>query len=81
MALVVLEALRPAEIPDTVEVTDIAEPTGISDIPGLEPVAVRSSQAVAASGQCTVPRRRMANRPARPGHHQNMHPLPDLPAD
>ena len=91
VALVALEAIRPVDIlvmaPDMVEqpgpavLADIAGPTEIVEDPDSEPVVAMNSQAVAVSEHRTVPRRRMANRPARPGHHQNMPPLPDLPAD
>ena len=75
VALVALEAFRPAVVPDTVELTGIAEATDIADTPGFEPVAVLNSQAVAEPEQRTVSHRRMVNHPARSGHHQSMNPL------
>ena len=85
VALVALEAIRPVDMlvvaPDMVEQPGFAVPFDIADSPGLEQAAELYSQAVVESEQRMAPRCRMVNHPARPGHHQNMHPLPDLPAD
>jgi hypothetical protein len=85
VALVALEAFRPLDIlavpPEMVVLSGTAVPIEIADSFGSEHAAERYSLAVVVTGHRTVFRRRMANRPALPGHHQNMHPLRDLPGD